>query len=61
MARLVMINKANKKAKFSTRQKNRCSNCGRARSYYRDFGVCRICLRGLALNGQIPGVVKASW
>lgn len=61
MARLAMINKANKKAKFSTRQHNRCSQCGRPRAFYRDFGVCRLCLRKLALQGQIPGVTKASW
>ncbi|MFZ9519854.1 MAG: type Z 30S ribosomal protein S14 [Silvanigrellaceae bacterium] len=61
MARLAMINKANKKAKFSTRQRNRCNQCGRPRAFYRDFGVCRLCLRKLALNGQIPGMIKASW
>lgn len=61
MARLAMINKANKKPKFSTRSVNRCGQCGRPKAFYRDFGVCRICLRKLALNGQIPGVVKASW
>jgi small subunit ribosomal protein S14 len=61
MARLASINKANKKPKFSTRAKNRCKQCGRPRGFYRDFGVCRICLRKLALNGQIPGMVKASW
>jgi small subunit ribosomal protein S14 len=61
MARLSSINKANKTPKFSTRAKNRCKQCGRPRGYYRDFGVCRICLRKLALNGQIPGMVKASW
>ncbi|MBW2601309.1 MAG: hypothetical protein JRD47_05210 [Deltaproteobacteria bacterium] len=27
----------------------------------RKFGVCRICFRSLALNGQLPGVVKSSW
>lgn len=56
-----MINKANKKAKFSTRQHNRCNQCGRPRAYYRDFALCRICLRKNALSGQIPGMVKASW
>jgi small subunit ribosomal protein S14 len=61
MARLAMINKANKKPKFSTRAHNRCGQCGRARAFYRDFGVCRLCLRKLALNGQIPGMIKASW
>lgn len=61
MARLAMINKANKEPKFPTRKKNRCQQCGRSHAYYRDFGVCRICLRKLALMGQIPGMVKASW
>lgn len=61
MARLAMINKANKTPKFPTRQKNRCQQCGRSHAYYRDFGLCRICLRKLALSGQIPGMVKASW
>jgi len=27
----------------------------------RQFGICRICFRELALKGEIPGVVKASW
>ncbi|MCK4386186.1 MAG: type Z 30S ribosomal protein S14, partial [candidate division Zixibacteria bacterium] len=31
------------------------------RGFMRDFGLCRICFRELALNGEIPGVVKASW
>ena len=44
-----------------TRLTNRCSLTGRARSYYRRFGVSRIMLRELALKGQIPGVRKASW
>ena len=56
-----MIVKAKKKPKFKVRQKNRCSICGRARSYLRKFGICRICFRNLALEGKIPGVRKASW
>jgi ribosomal protein S14 len=43
------------------RIKRRCKLCGRARAVYRKFGICRICFRDLASNGQIPGVVKASW
>ena len=43
------------------RYRNRCSLSGRARAYYRDFGVSRIALRDLAAFGQIPGVRKASW
>lgn len=61
MARLAMIEKAKRKPKFKVRQKNRCFICGRARGYYRKFGVCRICFRKLASNGKLPGVIKASW
>lgn len=61
MARLALINKSKKKPKFSTRQHNRCQQCGRARGYYRDLALCRICLRKHALSGHIPGMVKASW
>jgi small subunit ribosomal protein S14 len=43
------------------RQNNRCPICGRTRGYLRDFGVCRICFRELALEGKIPGVRKSSW
>ncbi|MEO6589359.1 MAG: 30S ribosomal protein S14 [Pyrinomonadaceae bacterium] len=43
------------------RVRNRCSQTGRARGYLRKFGVSRIALRELALEGQIPGVVKSSW
>ncbi|MDZ7346982.1 MAG: type Z 30S ribosomal protein S14, partial [candidate division KSB1 bacterium] len=46
---------------FKVRKHNRCSRCGRPRGYYRKFGLCRICLRELALEGKIPGLVKASW
>ncbi|HTP80786.1 MAG TPA: type Z 30S ribosomal protein S14 [Bacteroidota bacterium] len=61
MARLAMVVKAKRTPKFKTRQHNRCAICGRSRSYYRKFGICRICLRQLALDGKIPGVRKASW
>jgi small subunit ribosomal protein S14 len=47
--------------KFSTRRVNRCQLCGRRRSYYRKFHICRICFRMLASRGEIPGVRKASW
>ena len=39
----------------------RCKLCGRGRAIYRKFGICRICFRGMASNGLIPGVKKASW
>jgi small subunit ribosomal protein S14 len=41
--------------------RNRCQRCGRPRGYIRRFGLCRICFRELALQGKVPGVVKASW
>jgi small subunit ribosomal protein S14 len=44
-----------------SRVRNRCSQSGRARGYLRKFGLSRIALRKLALEGQIPGVVKSSW
>jgi small subunit ribosomal protein S14 len=47
--------------KFSTRRHNRCKICGRPRAYLRKFGLCRLCFRGLALRGEIPGVAKSSW
>jgi small subunit ribosomal protein S14 len=50
-----------KNRKFEVRQVNRCKRCGRARGYYRRFQLCRICLREMALEGQLPGVKKSSW
>ena len=47
--------------KYKVRVRNRCKVCGRPRGYIRRFGLCRICFRELALQGQIPGVVKSSW
>jgi small subunit ribosomal protein S14 len=45
----------------ATRLHNRCLVTGRARSYYRKFGVSRLVFRELALQGKIPGIVKSSW
>jgi len=61
MARTQAFAKLNRKPKFKVRHRNRCRICGRARSYYRKFELCRICFRNLALKGDIPGVIKASW
>lgn len=44
-----------------SRLHNRCSITGRPRGYLRKFGVSRIAFREMALEGKIPGVVKASW
>ena len=56
--------KAKKKAgtlKEPTKAFNRCSQCGRTRSYIRQFGMCRICVRQKANEGLLPGVTKSSW
>jgi small subunit ribosomal protein S14 len=47
--------------KHKVQIRNRCKQCGRPRGYYRRFRLCRICLRELALEGKIPGLVKSSW
>jgi small subunit ribosomal protein S14 len=61
VAKKSWIAKCRRKAKFSSRRYNRCNVCGRRRAFFRRFGLCRICFRNLALKGEIPGVVKASW
>jgi small subunit ribosomal protein S14 len=43
------------------RLKNRCQITGRPRGYIRYFGLSRIMVRDMALNGKIPGLKKASW
>ena len=61
MAKTSLIAKSLKKPKFSVQAYTRCRLCGRSRGYLRKFEMCRICFRQLALAGEIPGVVKASW
>ena len=61
MAKKSLIVRAKREPKFSTRKNNRCAVCGRPRGYMRDFGICRVCVRKLASEGQIPGVTKSSW
>ncbi len=61
MAKTSMIVRSNRKPKFKVRKRNRCKLCGRPRGYLRDFDMCRICFRSLALKGELPGVTKASW
>jgi len=43
------------------RLRNRCALTGRPRGVYRKFGLARGKLRLIALQGEIPGVIKASW
>jgi ribosomal protein S14 len=61
VAKKSLIAKARRKPKFSVRVYNRCPICGRPRAYFRKFDMCRICLRNLALKGEIPGLMKSSW
>ncbi len=61
MPKLSVIARSKKTPKFSTRAVRRCFRCGRKRGYLRTFGLCRICFREMATNGEIPGVKKASW
>jgi small subunit ribosomal protein S14 len=43
------------------RIRNRCALTGRPRGVYRKFGLGRNKLRDLALKGEVPGIIKASW
>ena len=61
MAKTSKIVSQSRPQKFKVREHSRCTRCGRPHSVYRKFGVCRICLRELAYNGEIPGMKKASW
>lgn len=45
----------------SSRQQRRCQITGRPHGVYRKFGLCRNKLREAAMNGYVPGLVKASW
>ncbi|AOS47207.1 type Z 30S ribosomal protein S14 [Schaalia georgiae] len=61
MAKTSLKVKAARKPKFGVRAYTRCNRCGRPHSVYRKFGLCRVCLRELALRGELPGVTKSSW
>jgi small subunit ribosomal protein S14 len=47
--------------KYATRNYTRCRRCGRSRAFLRKFGLCRICVREVAHEGYVPGLVKSSW
>jgi small subunit ribosomal protein S14 len=44
-----------------SRQRNRCAITGRPHGVYRKFGLARNKIREAAMNGEIPGLTKASW
>ena len=43
------------------RLRNRCGLTGRPHGYFRKFGLARNKLREKVMQGDVPGVVKASW
>ena len=61
MAKTSLKVKASRPPKFKTQGYHRCQVCGRPRGYMRKFGLCRICLRDHAHEGEIPGLTKSSW
>ncbi len=61
MAKKALIEKAKRTPKFKVRTYTRCQRCGRPKAVYRKFHLCRVCLRELAHQGEIPGLKKASW
>ena len=61
MAKKSLIAKQGRPQRFRVRNYTRCNRCGRPRSVFRKFGLCRICLRELAHQGVIPGMTKSSW
>lgn len=61
MAKTSDIVKFKRKQKYAVRHVNRCGICGRARAYFRRFGLCRMCFRELAMKGELPGVTKSTW
>ena len=61
MAKTSLIIKQQRTPKFAVRRYHRCRICGRPRGYIGKFEMCRVCFRNLALRGEIPGVIKASW
>ena len=61
MAKTALKVKQERMPKFAVRAYTRCQRCGRPKAVYRKFGLCRICLREMALGGQLPGVSKSSW
>ncbi len=68
MAKKSMVARETKR-KYKVRVRSRCQFvdpnslkiCGRPRGYMRRFGLCRIHFREMAMQGKLPGVVKASW
>ena len=61
MAKKSKVHKAKQDPKFGVRGYTRCRRCGRPRSVYRRFMLCRVCFREMAHAGELPGIRKSSW
>jgi len=61
VAKKSLILKQQRTPKFKVRSHSRCQVCGRPRGYLRKFGLCRLCFRKAALEGDVTGVTKSSW
>ncbi|WNE41759.1 MAG: 30S ribosomal protein S14 type Z [Mycoplasmataceae bacterium] len=61
MARQSLIEKSKRSPKFKVRGYTRCFSCGRSRSVFQKYLLCRICFRSFVCQGYIPGFKKASW
>jgi small subunit ribosomal protein S14 len=57
---VIKLNKQ-ERDKSPCRSKSRCCSCGRSRSIYKKFRLCRLCLRKAFTFGLVPGLRKASW
>ncbi len=61
MAKKSMIAKQQRTPEVCCKSIHKMFCLGRPHSVYRDFGLCRVCLRKMANEGLLPGVRKASW
>ena len=61
MAKKALIEKQQRKPKYKVRAYTRCRRCGRARSVYQNFSLCRVCFHEMVHAGEVPGVTKSSW
>ena len=61
MAKTALKVKQARKPKFAVQGYTRCQKCGRPRSVFRKFGLCRICFRDMSHKGELPGITKSSW
>jgi small subunit ribosomal protein S14 len=61
--RMAAVDKLQKQPRNASpcRMHNRCALTGRPKGYYRKFTLGRNKLRELAMQGNVPGLVKASW